>query len=183
MKQTKPSILELRSLSPVLGRLSWEPSVDYVTVFDASQKWLDWTAPVIGCAIGAVAVVQYRKRQSPPFDTRFARLLALAGMIWGFGIATVIPYLHWSQRSALVTALREGRTSIVEGPVYDFVPMPWSGHAHECFKVRATTFCYSDFEVTPGFNNARSHGGPIQEGLLVRIHHVNSVIAQLEVAK
>jgi hypothetical protein len=157
--------------------------VDYVTVFDASHKWLDWTAPVIGCAIGNVAAIQYRKRQQPPFDTRFARIFALAGMVWGFGIATVIPYIQWGERSALVTALREGRASIVEGPVHDFVPMPWSGHAQECFGVRSTTFCYSDFIVTPGFNNARSHGGPIQEGLHVRIHHVNTVIAQLEVAR
>jgi hypothetical protein len=95
----------------------------------------------------------------------------------------VIPYIHWTQRSALVSALREGRTFVVEGRVRDFVPMPWSGHAHECFRVAETTFCYSDFEVTPGFNNARSHGGPIREGLQVRIHHVDSVIARLEVAR
>jgi hypothetical protein len=156
--------------------------VDYVTVFDASQKWLDWTAPVVGGAIGLVGLVQYRKR-SPPFDTRLARALGLAATLWGFGWATVIPYIHWTQRSALVSALREGSTSVVAGPVRDFVPMPWSGHAQECFRVQATTFCYSDFEVSPGFNNARSHGGPIREGIQVRIHHVNSVIARLEVAK
>jgi hypothetical protein len=87
------------------------------------------------------------------------------------------------QRAFLVSALRDGRATVVEGRVYDFDPMPFSGHKMECFKVQDRCFCYSDFVVTQGFNQTRSHGGPIYEGLQVRVHHVGSAIARLEVAK
>jgi hypothetical protein len=46
-------------------------------------------------------------------------------------------------------------------------------------------FAYSDYVVTPGFNNTSSHGGPMREGLYVRIHYTGSVtgvaIVKLEV--
>jgi len=37
--------------------------------------------------------------------------------------------------------------------------------------------------VTAGFNNTLSHGGPIHEGLRVRIADVDGAIARLEIAR
>jgi hypothetical protein len=59
--------------------------------------------------------------------------------------------------------------------------MPYEGHQDECFSVQAQTFCYSDYEVTAGFNNATSHGGPIREGLPVRVSYIGNTIVRLEV--
>jgi hypothetical protein len=59
--------------------------------------------------------------------------------------------------------------------------MPKSGHKMESFTVNGVKFEYSDFVVTPGFNNATSHGGPIREGLPVRISHIDNTILKLEV--
>jgi hypothetical protein len=79
--------------------------------------------------------------------------------------------------------LLEGRYSIVEGPVMDFVPMPYEGHALESFTVRGHRFSYSDYVVTAGFRNTASHGGPIREGLYVRITYAGNLILRLEVGQ
>ena len=156
--------------------------MDYVTVFDASRKGIDWTTSLFGSVFIVVGVHTIKTRWTvAPYNRPLWRALLLLYVVFGFGIATIIPVIHWKERRALVGALESGRASVVEGPVREFVPMPWAGHAMECFTVATTRFCYSDFIVTPGFNNARSHGGPIHEGLNVRIHHVASTIARLEV--
>ena len=74
-------------------------------------------------------------------------------------------------------------THVVEGPVRDFVPMPYTGHSLERFTVNGVRFSYSDFVITCGFNNTASHGGPIGAGRLVRIHHDDNLILKLEVAR
>ena len=151
--------------------------MEYVTVFDASQKWLDWWFPAIGAVFVAAGLWALVGERGP--RAWFAGLFTL----FGLGIGTVSIFMQLQLRAALISALRDGRATVVEGRVYDFDPMPFSGHKRECFKVQGTCFCYSDFAVTPAFNQTRSHGGPIYEGLQVRVHHVDSAIARLEVAK
>jgi hypothetical protein len=61
--------------------------------------------------------------------------------------------------------------------------MPREGHADESFVVGGRRFSYSDYSVTPGFNNTRSHGGPIDNGVYVRITHRGNTILRLEIAR
>lgn len=51
----------------------------------------------------------------------------------------------------------------------------------ESFNVNGVKFEYSDYVITPGFNNAASKGGPIKEGLPVRISYIDGTILKLEV--
>lgn len=60
---------------------------------------------------------------------------------------------------------------------------PYSGHARETFVVNGQYFSYSDYDLTQGFNQTQSHGGPIKEGLQVRITHVDGSIVKLEIAQ
>lgn len=69
------------------------------------------------------------------------------------------------------------------GPITDFHPMPSSGHPDESFIVQGARFEYSENEVTAGFNGTVAVGGPLREGLLVRIWHVNGEILRLDVKK
>lgn len=82
---------------------------------------------------------------------------------------------------ALRSAYRHGKFSGVEGRVADFRPMPYQGHQLECFSVQRETFCYSDYGLTAGLNNSASHGGPIRNGLPVRISYSGDTIVRLEV--
>jgi hypothetical protein len=78
-------------------------------------------------------------------------------------------------------ALSAGKAQYVEGPVENFVPMPYTGHAMESFTVKGVPFSYSDYVVTSGFNNTASHGGPIRSGLYVRIWYLGNDILKLEI--
>lgn len=87
----------------------------------------------------------------------------------------------FSEYLGLRSAYRQGQFSVVEGYVTNFRPMPYEGHQDECFSVQSETFCYSDYGVTAGFNNSASHGGPIREGLPVRVSYRGNTIVRLEV--
>lgn len=80
--------------------------------------------------------------------------------------AVIVNYLHRRGQ------LRTGQYIVVEGPVEHFVPMPYQGHASESFNVQGVGFSYSTYEITSCFNHTTSHGGPIHEGLQVRIAYV-----------
>ena len=71
--------------------------------------------------------------------------------------------------------------SIVEGIVEQFKPMNYAGHDLEKFCVSNTCFTYSDFKITGGFNNTSSHGGPIKQGLYVRVSYIENVIVKIEI--
>jgi hypothetical protein len=65
--------------------------------------------------------------------------------------------------------------------VTGFMPMPVTGHAMEHFCVSGACFSYSDYVVTAGFNRTSSRGGPIREGLPVRVTYLGNTILKLEV--
>jgi hypothetical protein len=50
--------------------------------------------------------------------------------------------------------------------------MPSGGHDTERFDVAGVHFEYSHWNVSQGFNQDVTAGGPIREGLYVRIHYV-----------
>jgi hypothetical protein len=62
--------------------------------------------------------------------------------------------------------------------------MPYTGHPVESFMVNGVLLSYSDFDKSKcGFRNTASHGGPIHEGLQVRISAHAGRILNLEIAK
>jgi hypothetical protein len=101
---------------------------------------------------------------------------AIAGAFVTFR-GTTQPY------DAAAAALRDHRYSVVEGAVTGFVPMPYTGHAHESFVVGSRKFSYSDYILTGCFNTAASHGGPIRSGVFVRVSYMGNCIVRLEVAQ
>ena len=70
---------------------------------------------------------------------------------------------------------------MIEGPVMDFHPVPSLGKGDETFVVNGVKFAYSDYVLTAGFHNTASHGGPIREGLVVRIWHFRGRILRLDI--
>jgi hypothetical protein len=93
---------------------------------------------------------------------------------------SVISFLHYLY--LLISALT-GNYEVVQGQVEQFSPMPYEGHADESFVVKGKKFEYSDYSGVTGFHNTSSHGGPIRQGLQVRISYVDDTIIKLEVKK
>jgi hypothetical protein len=176
--------------------------MSYTTAFEITQKPFEWRFSAIGLIFVGLGIVFIL------FGPRLERLNAsmssgLASWLKpGFGVKPknlgwffVIFASGWtlmvftSTYSSYIkcyNAYRTGRYSIVEGSVEDFHPMPYTGHLLECFKVKNQQFCYSDYVVSPAFNQSTSHGGPIRAGLPVRISYIeddsfDGLILRLEI--
>jgi hypothetical protein len=152
----------------------------YRVVFDASRKAFQWWFPALGLifvCIGGVMIWWGRRNQWSLWRMSNGYFMAGFACLWSaLTLGMLLPeYL------SLQSGVRQGQFSVVEGAVTDFRPMPHEGHKSECFSVREQTFCYSDYEVTAGFNNSTSHGGPIREGLPVRVSYIGGTIVRLEV--
>lgn len=154
----------------------------FVTVFDISQKHPDWNfliTPVVGTlvALGFVCWELLTKR-------RFKKVMVGAGFAF---VSFIVSYGFYRGSTyglaESIATLREGRASVIEGRVHDFVPMPFSGHTDEHFTVNGVHFSYSDFGLHPCFNNASSHGGPIRPDIWVRLSYIRNCILRIEVWK
>lgn len=164
--------------------------MNYVVVFDAAARgYSTWPFAAAGLpfVVIGIVLVKYRDalarrltgRAPPKIAAVFAYFFLGFSLFW-----TLVVFTVTGRESARVRdALRHGRAEIVEGRVQGFKPMPYAGHADEHFTVCGVPFSYSDYVVTEGFNRSSSHGGPVREGLWVRITYVGDLIARLEIAK
>ena len=163
-------------------------SGQFLEVFDVAKSgYKDWTFPAFGLIFVAVGVLFFF---SPFLGIPFIRMKA--GIL--FRVAFLAFAILWAGASFFSTYskyLRHRRLaddntcSSVEGPVQDFVPMPWTGHAMERFSVSGVRFAYSDYVITDGFNTTSSHGGPITADSYVRICYdpADHAILRLEIRK
>lgn len=156
--------------------------VPYTTVYQISQRIPDWPFACIGLiplAVGLVTIWGKRRFKWSQPHWLFAILSSVFGLFWIGFVGTWVLSSDWQA----FTAYQKGDYQTVEGAVYDFRPMPYEGHQDECFSVQNQRFCYSDYEIAPGFHNTTSHGGPIREGLAVRIAYRDGRILRLDVPR
>jgi hypothetical protein len=107
----------------------------------------------------------------PYIDSEFGKNRIAGFFFLAFALLwTVGSFWHvHSEHLRHAELVRQNACSVVEGRVEHFSPMPYAGHANESFSVAGVDFHYSDFNVTDAFNNAASHGGPIDATSYVRI--------------
>jgi hypothetical protein len=164
-------------------------TMNYKTVFDiASEGYKAWkfVAPGFGFIVLCLLMVRFHKYL--PFwplkvTDKFKKGYAILGLAFCIFWTVTSFYSTYGQYHRLMKARNAGTYSTVEGKVTDFIPMPHEGHKNESFTVGGKRFEYSDFEVSAGFNNTASHGGPIKPGLQVRIAYVGNSIVKLEVVE
>ena len=108
----------------------------------------------------------------------------------GATLFTVIDSIAtYNQYHTIQEAFKTGHYKVVEGNVSNFKPMLAYGHGKESFSVNDVSFSYSNNEITGGFNHVADWGGPIREGLYVRISYMehkditDNVIIKLEIKK
>ncbi|EDN65662.1 membrane protein [Beggiatoa sp. PS] len=103
---------------------------------------------------------------------------------WGSLLITVLLFLMLLVSYIIgCYLLMTEKYEVVEGIVTDFIPMPYSGHSYESFVVNGKRFSYSQYSMGPEFHHTKSHGGPIDQGVQVRISYINNKILRLEIAK
>jgi hypothetical protein len=161
--------------------------MEYRVVFDVSAAgYKAWNFALVGLVfvLVGIGVVAFRNKLGGWWATHPTASKVFAFFFLGFAVLwTSVSFVEtYSDYRTLLNAERTNALQVVEGVVSNFNPMPPTGHTMERFCVAADCFTYSDFVITAGFNNTTSHGGPIRNGLAVRVSHVGNTIAKLEVA-
>ena len=150
-------------------------------VFDVANGYTNWWFPAAGLGFMVLSILIFRHERSEPQNKRHRQTPLMVGFstLW-----TAIALVGTGGDYLRARAARSSKTfQTVEGVVEDFVPQPHSGHAMESFKVAGISFRYSDYHVSTGYHQSRSHGGVIAPGLHVRIGYLNGEILTLEVCR
>lgn len=159
----------------------------YTVVFDArSAGWPGWWFIPVGLVFIAIG---YFNRSAPASKPRSPALS------WLFRNALVIFACLWTTIAAISVVgktlrvryrLNHGDYVVVEGVVTSFLPGDPGGHRDELWGVRSGGedhwYHYSSSVITPGFRVTQRAGGPIHDGVRVRIADADGLIARLEVA-
>lgn len=119
--------------------------------------------PVFFCIICSsllVKIVKSSKKQGRNDDKTQVIFLVFA-LIFDLIIISIVLPDQVRMFDSTIGAYWRGEYLTVEGYVEDFHPMPWSGHDDESFTIDHVRFSYSDYTVSWGYHNARSHGGVI----------------------
>ena len=110
-----------------------------------------------------------------------ASINAFTALFLGMAIflAVAACALSLGEYAVLRRAVLNGEYQVVEGYIGRFVPMPYTGHPSEHFAVGGVEFEYSDYLITSAFNQTRSHGSPLDEGVYVRIWYRKGKILRI----
>jgi hypothetical protein len=104
-------------------------------------------------------------------------------MVVGIVIPLVLAHVNATRRDEVLSALHGGRYEVIEGTVQGFHAGAASSHPPEEFDVSGHHFRYAPAELLYTFNHVAGAGGPMREGLRVRIASVEGRIARLEIAR
>jgi hypothetical protein len=169
-------------------------TMDYRLIYDISQQPFPWWIVAVLLALAAGGSI-YGFAPNWIIRRIFKRQAGhrqLFGTIYLLGLLALggpVLFQNWSTYSAFQNLAQTGKCEVVEGKVTHFIPMPYSGGGVEKFTVNGVPFQYTDYDAQPGFNNTQSHGGPIREGLSVRIGYtyvprwLKNTILRLEIAQ
>jgi len=105
-----------------------------------------------------------------------SRLLPLFAIIGSISL-TLLHIKSGTEYRELQNVILENRHLVIEGLVENFTPGGTSGLTPESFTVNGTEFSYFEDSSTSAFHKTRGAGGPINEGLRVRIfYYQNSIL-------
>lgn len=155
----------------------------WLTIFDVTTEPFRWGNA--GEGLGLLAVVALGAAASVALQRRRVRggtaiLAATAGLAAFLAVRSLD---HRHEHLACTKAARGGAGEWVEGTVRDYRPLrsilqrPWS----ESFSVGDVTVTYPLLASGCGFHRTEVEGGPIREGMKVRLLEWNGQILRLEV--
>jgi len=138
----------------------------YFVVFDISQTfytgWVFGFFPLIITAAGLAGALW--------FNTAWKRWIGFASLGVAGALTAAILWSQWSLNDRLQSAFRDGRFSVVEGPVRNFVRDYATGKSPQTFEVQGHYFeVWGPTRITPAFRETVGAGGPDLRGRCVRI--------------
>jgi hypothetical protein len=147
-------------------------TVAYKTVFDASNQSFEWwpvVIPLMVALVGVGILINYNRLPRALGAIKAVGAFTLIGV----GLSVAI-FLFVSTLSAYQTAgaiMSNNKAQIVEGTVQGLAVSSY-GKA-ESFTVQGVQFSYSQYSASLGFHNVSTFGGPMKEGLHVKIWYAD----------
>jgi hypothetical protein len=152
---------------------------NYQTIFEIGPKsfpWVQLLHPIPFAVIGLILIRFSRRRR---IIQVFAGVVVSFAFLFFLILAPVLLADYVKHRRAYVN----GKSSMVQGAIEDFHPMPMLGAALESFTVNGVQFSYNVLDATPCFHNAPPHKGPVRPGLDVRIYYEDGCIQRVDIKK
>jgi len=146
---------------------------------DGYRAW--WVPIVVLLMAGAALVINNTVGIAPAGRPQYRRMFDTIFVVSGLCVAGLIFWATYSDYAHLRNAVRSGNFEVVEGTVSQFAPADSGDHVPETFAVGKHRYQYSWAVITAGFHRTAPHGGPIRDGLHVRIYDVSGQIARLEI--
>jgi len=164
------------TVNRAIHKINIELMKEYYSVLESGYKVLGFAAVgLIFIIIGIGFITYLKKIDDEDSKINFAYIWTGFAVLW-----TIIAFLGiGSEYLECRSVIKNGTYQEVEGIVEKFEPEPLEGHKNESFTVKGVSFSYSDAGPSSGFNNSKSHGGPIDEGKYVRIRYHKGLILQL----
>jgi len=159
--------------------------LSYRTYFDVARDgFADWNMVrfplLIGLAWILLNFVSRILRKRNPFDVK-----ALLGYLGVLVLTSYVAIMMYRMRHGEYERMRDaelnGGCEWVEGTVANMQPEEREG-AVESFVVSGHRYSYGSHGIGPGFHLGHASGGPMKNGLQVRICDVGGAIARLEIA-
>lgn len=159
----------------------------YTVVFDARNAGLPgWEFIAVGLGLIAFGYFMRSARAAQPGTTKLGWLFRNGILIFACFWTATVTLSVVGDTLRMRYRLNHGDYVVVEGVVSDFVPGDWTGHRQELWRVRSGDqdywYTYSKPIITSGFRQTQEEGGPIHNGVHVRIADEDGLIARLEVA-
>ena len=151
---------------------------DYHTVFRLGLVSFPWSAFGHSSMLIAIGLLVIRFTKTERFKIMGGVVVCLGLGTAGLLSISVVPhYLRVRNEYAA------GHSTVIEGSVRDFRPMPARASATESFSVGDVTLSYDGMEDTACFNNRPPFRGLIYQGLNVRISYNEGCIQQIDVLR
>ena len=165
--------------------------MDYQVVYDLTREgYQRWWLPGIGIGLSFLLVlcIVFQKPLRRISGMAFIPLIVWGVLTINLASTGVVFIRSYGAYRTVANYVQAGRIHVVEGQVTQFKPaVPGKGQsADESFVVGSKRFVYSD-SYALGFYQTNLYGGPIKDGLKVRVVYVSfdghDVITRLEIAR
>jgi hypothetical protein len=144
-----------------------------------------WWAPVfmlgVGCFAGTLYLLFVRLKNAV---LPSARNSMLAATVLSPIFAIVFFGLTYMDYDSLRNDYNKGHYREVSGAITDFIDSgPDMQPGTEKFSIAGVPFSYSRYSVAPGFRKTHAEGGPLRNGLSVKIRYIGQTIVRLEICE
>lgn len=146
-------------------------------------SWFAFVPLVVLLAALFVELVRRRREIRELFVARknpHMAIYLLAGVVLAFLTgARILSYAE--EKNEFVRVLNADQARVVEGEITNYTPQAWTGRPLEKFQVGSEQFSFDGFGASSAYHQRVRSGGPIQEGMRVRVFEFRGNILRVEV--